>query len=267
MKKRMWQGFSISVLCLALPVLMLVACGGGDAGSDSDEAMPAEDTAAPAAAFDESTVGALHGVVKYENGDDPDTAIRMSADPSCQGLHTEPVYTETLKAMDGNLGDVFVYIKTGLESYDFPAPSEPARLEQEGCIYHPHVSGIMVGQPLKIVNNDPTLHNVHATPSANPEFNQGQPFQGMELDKTFDTAEVMVPFKCDVHPWMSSYLAVVEHPYFAVSGEDGSFHIDKVPPGTYTVEAWHETLGTQVQEVTVGANETVELELTFKPAA
>lgn len=260
MKRATFQRFSCGWMLVAFAVLALGACGGGDGDSDSGDTAPA----APAApAFDESTAGSVQGAVKHANGDDPDKAIRMSADPVCNGLHSEPVYTETLVAEGGNLGNVFVYVKSGLEGYDFPAPAEPAELAQQGCVYLPHVSGIMVGQGLKIINKDPTLHNIHAKPSANPEFNAAQPFQDMVLEKTFDAVEVMVPFKCDVHPWMSSYLGVLDHPYFAVSGPDGSFSIDKLPPGTYTLEAWHETLGTQTQEVTLEANGSVDVEFTF----
>ena len=121
----------------------------------------------------------------------------------------------------------------------------------------------MVGQKIVIRNSDPTLHNVHAVPTINAEFNQGQPFQDMELEKSFDKPEVMVRFKCDVHPWMTSYMGVLDHPYFAVSGTDGAFSIEGLAPGTYVLAAWHETLGEQTQSVTIGPNETVEASFDF----
>ncbi len=124
----------------------------------------------------------------------------------------------------------------------------------------------MVGQKLVIRNSDPTLHNVHALPSKNEEFNQGQPFQGMELEKTFDQPEVMVRFKCDVHPWMSSYMGVLNHPFFAVSGADGSFSIDGLPAGDYEVEAWHEELGAKTMSVSVAADGTAAANFDFSPA-
>ena len=124
--------------------------------------------------------------------------------------------------------------------------------------------GVRVGQPLEIVNSDPTLHNIHAMPKANQEFNNGQPIQGMKMTHTFTAKEVMVPFKCDVHGWMNAYVGVLDHPYFAVTGADGTFKLKGLPPGTYTIEAWHEKLGATTQSVTLGAKETKEVTFTFK---
>lgn len=196
--------------------------------------------------------GSVRGVVNYA-GTDPDTAIEMAADPDCLMLHSETVYTEKVVADgSGHLANVFVYVKSGLAGGNYSPPADSHLLDQKGCQYGPHVSGIIVGQELVIRNSDNTLHNVHALPKVNREFNQGQPFQGMETKKTFDKPEVMIPFKCDIHPWMSSYVAVLEHPYFGVSGADGSFSIDDLAPGSYEIEAWHEELGTRTQQVTVG---------------
>jgi hypothetical protein len=138
------------------------------------------------------------------------------------------------------------------------------------CRYHPHVFGMRVNQPLTIVNSDPTLHNIHAIPKANKEFNNGQPIQGMKMTHTWETKEVMVPFKCDVHGWMNAYVGVLDHPYFQVTGKDGKFDLKTVPPGTYTIEAWHEKLGAMTQSVTLGPKATKEITFTFKasgPAA
>jgi hypothetical protein len=131
----------------------------------------------------------------------------------------------------------------------------------------PHVFGIQVGQPLEVLNSDPTLHNIHAVPRDNREFNRGQAITGQRDRFTFTTKEVMVPFKCDVHGWMNAYVGVLDHPYFAVSGADGTFSIKSLPPGTYTIEAWHEKLGTMTQTVTIGAKETKDLGFTFKVPA
>ena len=169
---------------------------------------------------------------------------------------------------DGGLDNVFVYVKDGLgANYVFDTPTETAKIDQKDCRYHPHVFGMRVNQPLEIVNSDPTLHNIHAMPKGNAEFNNGQPIQGMKMSHTFDKPEVMVPFKCDVHGWMNAYVGVMSHPFFAVTDKDGKFELKGLPPGTYTIEAWHEKLGAQTASVTLGAKESKEAKFTFKPAA
>lgn len=248
--------FPFRALLAALVLVGAAACGGGEEAPAPSEEAPA---AAPAATGDSS----ITGTILYTGGEDRDTVIDMAADPNCAALHSEPVYTQKVETDDaGHLANVFVYVKSGVTG-SFPAPSEEVVLDQQGCTYHPHVFGIQTGQPLKIRNSDETLHNIHATPSTNTEFNQGQPFQGMELTRTFDKAEVMVPFKCDVHAWMSAYAGVVNHPFFAVTGEDGSYTIEDLPAGTYTVEAWHEQFGTRTQEITVGDGESVEFSFDY----
>ena len=166
-----------------------------------------------------------------------------------------------------SLGNVLVYVKDGLGNYVFDVPTEVAHLDQKNCRYTPHVFAVRVGQPLEILNSDPTLHNIHATPKANTEFNNGQPIQGMKMNHTFTAKEVMVPFKCDVHGWMNAYGAVLDHPYFAVTGTDGSFSLKSVPPGTYTIEAWHEKLGATTQSVTIGDKETKDITFSFTAPA
>ena len=247
------------VLSAAAMVLMTVACGGGDDAAPAPEA-----PSAPPAAAGSATIS---GTVSAIGAEDGDITIKMDADPVCAGLHDSAAESETLVTdADGNLANAFVYVTAGL-SGSYSAPAEAAVLSQKGCVYTPHVSGLMVGQTLKIVNNDPTLHNVHATPSDNTEFNQAQPFQGMELEKTFDIAEIMVPVKCDVHPWMSSYMGVLDHPFFAVTGPDGSFSIEGLPAGTYTLEVWHETLGTQSAEATVEADGSAQADFSYGAGA
>ena len=263
-RNRFWL---LLALCCALTVL--VACGGGgDEGSSEGEETPQASSEAPAGsapAVDTANAGSVKGTVTYD-GPDEDTPIAMNADPTCASLHTSPVDTGMYQVKDGKLGNVFVYVKSGLEGKSFPAPTEKKELDQQGCMYQPRVFGIQVGQTLTIKNSDATLHNIHAMPAANTEFNQGQPIQNMTFDKTFDKPEIGLHFKCDVHPWMSAYANVVENPYYAVSGDDGTFTIDQLPAGTYTLEAWHEKLGTATQQVTVTAGQPVDVTFAFHKA-
>ncbi len=196
--------------------------------------------------------GTVTGKVNFTGTAPVNEKISMNADPVCSSLHATPVFTETVLANDNKtLKNVFVYVKEGLEGKTFPTPSTPVTIDQKGCQYIPHVFGIQVNQTLEIVNSDSTLHNIHALPEKNKQFNLGMPLQGMKLNKKFDTPEVMAKFKCDVHPWMNAYVGVLPHPYFSVTGTDGTFEIKDLPAGEYTVEAWHEKYGTQTQKITV----------------
>ena len=247
---------------LLLPVALIAGCGGG--GSDAPmDAAPAADMAA----VDPATAGTITGTIMLDGDAPPADAIQMAADPNCARMHESAVMTEfVITDMEGGLRNAFVYLKSGLEGMRFPTPSEPVILNQEGCVYVPHVLGVQVDQPIEILNSDQTLHNIHATPTLNQEFNIGQPVQGMSTTRSFDTVEVMVPFKCDVHRWMNSYAGVLDHPYFAVSGGDGSFSIGNVPPGDYTVGVWHERLGEMDMMVTVGESATVDASFTYSAA-
>ena len=246
--RNLWSILSI------LAVVTAVGCGG-----ESEPAAVAE-PAAPA--FDPSTAGSISGMVMVDGELPAPEELRMNSDPNCVTAATNTM-SSTFVGGNGHLGNVFVYVKEGLGDQTFPTPSDVVTLNQQGCRYTPHVFGIQVGQTLNIINSDATLHNIHATPANNQEFNMGQPIQGMQFERTFDTAEVMVPFRCDVHGWMNAYIGVLEHPFFGVTGEDGMFDISTLPPGDYVIEAWHEELGTQTQNVTVGTGETAEVSFTF----
>ena len=211
---------------------------------------------------DRATAGNVTGSIMLEGEPPAAEMIRMNSDPVCVKQATDNETNYYVVGEGGGLGNVFVYVKEGLQ-VDFPPASDTVILDQQGCRYMPHVFGIQVGQTLQVVNSDPTLHNIHATPANNPEFNTGQPIQGMTFDRTFDNVEVMVPFKCDVHGWMNAYLGVLDHPFFAVTAPDGSFDLSGLPPGDYVIEAWHEELGTQTQNVTVAEGGTAEMSLTF----
>ena len=195
--------------------------------------------------------GTVSGKAIFEGTPPKPQPIQMAADPICAKEGKATQSEAIVVGAGGALQNVFVYVKEGLGDRSFPAPTTSVVLDQKGCRYSPHVFGIQLGQALEIVNSDPTLHNVHALAKTNPEFNMGQPVQGMRSRRTFKQVEVMVPIRCDVHGWMSAYAGVVSHPFFAVSGADGSFTIKGLPPGSYTIEAWHERLGTQTQKVTV----------------
>lgn len=206
----------------------------------------------------------VSGQIQFSGTAPEPVKINMDADPTCSAFHSEPVYAEEVVVnSNGTLKNVFVYVKEGLEGQSFSVPTEAVKLDQQGCHYSPHVFGVQVGQPIEIMNSDSTLHNVHALPTQSKEFNLGMPIKGMKLKKKFDQAEVMVKFKCDVHPWMNAYAGVVNHPYYAVSGDEGNFEIKDLPAGTYTIEAWHEKYGTQTQQVTVEEGASPTLSFTF----
>jgi plastocyanin len=210
---------------------------------------------------------AITGKVKFTGTKPSMSRIDMSEEPTCKAKYTQAPPTEESVVVNpnGTLANVFVYVKSGLPaSYKAPAPAEPVTLDQNGCHYRPHVLGLMVGQTLAIKNSDGILHNIKAKGVKNRPFNISQP-TNMTSSRTFTTPEVTIPLECNVHGWMQARLAVLPHPFFAVSGGDGSFNIKGLPPGTYTIEAWHETYGTQTATVTVTGSETKTADFTFAP--
>jgi len=264
-----WVGGAVAAALAA----SVFACGGGSSSS-SETAAPAGGAAAPAGGgggqkVDTATAGELKGGITVDGTLPKNADIKMNADPVCVKANSTPQSQETyLVGGDGkSLENVFVYVKDGLGNYAYDTPTDTATIDQHNCRYHPHVFGVRVGQPITILNSDPTLHNIHALPKTNQEFNTGQPIQGMKTLHTFTAKEVMVPFKCDVHGWMNAYVGVLDHPYFAVSDKDGKFEIKNLPPGTYTIEAWHEKLGTMTQSVTIAAKDSKEITFVFKAAA
>lgn len=201
--------------------------------------------------------GDVTGKVSWEGKVPGRKELKMQADPVCASKHTGKVLSDRVLVNDNNtLANVFVYVSKGLEGKKFETPKEPAVLDQQGCIYTPKVMGVMAGQAIKVLNNDGTLHNVHPKPKVNTEFNLAMPkFMKMKEIK-LDKPEVMIPVKCDVHPWMSGHIGVMEHPYFSVSDGAGAFSIKGLPAGKYTVTAWHEVFGTKSVDVTVADGAT-----------
>jgi plastocyanin len=249
-----------AVVALVLaPVVWLAACGGQSA--------PPSGPPPNAVRVDESKAGAISGRVVLEGEPAPNAPITMAADPECMRQNPDGANFETIVAKDGGLENVFVYVKDGLGNYYFDVPAQPVKLDQKSCRYHPHVFGVRVGQPVEISNSDPTLHNVHAVATANQEFNFPQAVPGMKSTRTFTKPEVMVQFRCDVHNWMNAYVGVLDHPYFGVTSNGGRFELKGIPAGTYTIEAWHEKLGTRTERVTLGEKETKDISFTFKAAS
>jgi hypothetical protein len=244
----------------ALVLAALAACGGGGTSTSANPSSPA---AAPdAKKVNAATAATVKGKVVLEGVPPENPVVKMTSDPACGNAE---VRAESYVAENGALQNVFVHIKDGLgNKYIFDTPTEPVKLDQKHCRYVPHVVGVRVTQPLEVSNSDQTLHNVHGMPQTNREFNQGQPVAGMKNTVAFTAPEVMIPFKCDVHPWMSAYVGVVSHPYFAVTGNAGTFALETIPPGTYTIEAWHEKLGRQTQTVTLGEKDAKDITFIFK---
>ncbi len=239
-------------------VLVLFACGGGEQAAEGDGGGAAATASGPRGD------AILTGAVRFEGTPPQNPPIDMSEEPACMEKYDGTPTDPQVVVNDGKLANVFVYVKSGLpDGATYTAPSTPVVLDQQGCLYHPRVFGLMVGQPLEIRNDDPMLHNIKAVPEENRGFNISQPRAGMTTTRKFDAPEIMVPFECNVHGWMKAYAGVLDHPFFAVSGPDGTFTIEGLPAGTYEIEAWHETLGTQTQTVTVPESGTVTGEFTF----
>jgi len=208
------------------------------------------------------------GSVKFTGKKPRSRPIDMAgADEKCAEMHGgKRLKPDTVVLNEnGTLRNVFVWVKSGAESWSFPMPEGDVLLDQVGCWYQPHVLGMRKGQTLSIKTSDPTAHNVHGYSKANRPFNRSQPAGAgnVNIRMRRDEASPPLKVKCDIHPWMNSYVAVVDHPYFAVTGEDGSFTLENLPPGTYTVEAWHEKYDAMEQTITVGDNETKSLEFTY----
>ena len=210
----------------------------------------------------------ISGSVKFEGKKPRLRPIDMAgADEKCAEAHGgKRVKPESVVINDdGTLRNVFVWVKTGIEGWSFPSPEGNALLDQKGCMYQPHVQGVRMGQSLTVKTSDPTAHNVHGYGKVNRSFNRSQPAGAADIVIPLRRAEAGPPMKvkCDIHPWMNAYVAVVDHPYYAVTGPDGSFKLANLAPGTYTIEVWHEKYDVQEQTITIADNEAKTLEFTY----
>jgi len=259
--KKIWIGFGLAC------VLSLAGCGGGNPPETAKQAEPAAAPGGGAAAMpDEANGATITGKVSFDGTKPKAKAIDMSANPVCTKAHAaSPATTEDVVVNDnGTLKYAFVWIKSGLPDQTWQVPTTAVTLDQNGCMYKPHVIGVMAGQQIDVKNSDPTNHNIHPQPQTNQEWNESQPPGSADKMQTFARQEVMIPVKCNIHPWMRSYIGVVSHPFFAVTGDDGTFTIKGLPPGTYTIEAWHEKYGTSDQTITVGAKDSKTQDFSFK---
>jgi plastocyanin len=249
-------------LILAISVALIVACGRRRKKSGGDEGE--KEAPAKAAYVSKGDEGSVTGHISFDGQPPAPDTIDMSQDPNCAAVGGSKV-TETYVVNGGKLANVFVYLKGGpADSFKYPTPSEAINLDQKGCRYHPHVLGLMAGQTLSVTNSDAATHNVHPSPKFNEDFNKAQtPGQG-PIEHKFARPETLIPVKCNQHPWMKAHVGVLAHPFYAVSGEDGSYTIKGVPPGSYTLVFWHEALGEQSQKITVAANGTVMQDFAFK---
>jgi len=253
--------FAASSVLLSLAVL---GCGNKQATTE---------TAAPPSSMNQATVdaataGSISGTVQLDGTAPKMKTINMAAEPACAKQHSAPVTSQdVLVGKDNALENVVVYLKGDFSHYKFDAPQGPATITQKGCMYDPHVVVLETGQSLQVVNADPVTHNIHPLPKDNREWNESQPPGAPPINQSFPHEEIAIPVKCNIHPWMKAYIAVFDHPYFAVTGKDGSFDLKNVPPGTYTLIAWHELYGTNEQPVTIGAKESKTIHIAMRAAS
>lgn len=252
----------------AVPALVVLALSIGGCRGNPENSLPSGGYTSTSSSarepVDAATAGSVSGVVKFEGTPRKMRAINMAAVPNCAQLHSSPAMTEDVVLGDnGTLQNVVVYLKGDFSRYSFDPPKSSVTIDQKGCGYNPHVLALMTGQELQVVNSDRTAHNINAAPKLNRRWNESQGAGASPFTEVFARAEIGVPVKCNVHTWMKAYISVFSHPYFQVTHEDGSFRIDNVPPGTYTLAAWHELYGTKEQTITIEKKQDETVSLTF----
>lgn len=245
----------ITKLLLAIALITVIGCNKPQPASENS-------TGAKGAtiSIDPATAGSISGVISFKGAPPKLKPLDMTQDPACP---SGPQPSDAMMVSGGKLADVFVYVKEGVPQGTFAVPGEPVVLDQKGCRYTPHMTGIMAGQPLKILNSDKADHNIHSMSSNNPMWNESQSSGSKPVVKTFSNPEMMIPVQCNQHPWMRAYINVMSHPYFAVSDSEGKFSIRNLPPGEYTLAAVHERLGEQTMKVKVGPKMDSDARFTF----
>jgi plastocyanin len=232
------------------------------AGCSRPKAVPAEPVYFK---VDPAPAVVVSGNILFTGKAVPSKEIDMDEDPQCNKLHSSAVLDQPVAVnKNGTLANVFVYINGGLDGKKFVPPAAPAVMDQKGCWFEPRVLGIQTGQQFEVMNSDPVTHNIHPRAQVNREWNQSQAEGTPPLERKFSRQEIMIRVKCNIHPWMHAWIGVVDHPYFAVTGADGTFELKNVPPGEYTIEAWQEELGVQEQHVTVAPGSKTQIAFTFK---
>jgi plastocyanin len=246
----------------------LLAAGCGPTKPSEKSSAPAAEAAKPVEYFhvDSATAGSLSGKITFRGARPPKTKISMESEAACEQAHAgHVVYDESVTtSKDGGLANAFVYIETGLEGKNFEPAKEAITLDQHGCMFVPRIIGIRAGQTLDLKNSDAVSHNVHPMPKENREWNQQQSPESPDIQHRFPRPEIMIPVKCNVHSWMHAYIGVMPHPYFAVTGPDGSFELPNVPPGDYTVAVWHEKLGDQKKQVHVAESAHAAVDFSYR---
>lgn len=250
-------------LMLVLAAFLTVGCG----PKDKTEEPETSDKKTYTPTGNEGTVT---GVIKFDGTPPAPKKIDMGADANCASAPGEKT-TDDVVVTDGKLAGVFVYVKgPKVDEFTFPAQSDAVVLDQQGCRYHPRVLGLRTGQLLRVINSDQATHNVHPTPAKNAEWNQSQTPGQAPIEKKFLKPEVLIPVKCNQHPWMKAHIGVLDHSFFSVSAKDGKYTISGLPPGDYTLVAWHEMGGDKGTEkttkITVGAKESKTQDFTFGSA-
>lgn len=259
-----------SWLCYAAlsAFLAIAVTGCGNKQQSTETNAPTATANTSGTPVDAATAGTISGNVVLDGTAPKMKTINMAAEPSCSKQHSTPATSqEALVGKDGALENVVVYLQGDFSKYKFDTPATPATITQKGCMYDPHVVVLQTGQTFQVVNADSVTHNIHPLPKDNREWNESQPPGAAPIDQTFAHQEIAIPVKCNIHPWMKAYIAVFGHPYFAVTGPDGSFELKNVPPGSYTLVAWHELYGTSQQPVVVGPKESKTMKITFQATA